>query len=101
MRRLIPVISLLFLTLNANADAATITFSTPPFAGSTALTTPGRQVVGGELFTAFDIGADVFELILSRSPSARFSLPTILPATSQRAASTSSCCSHWTTMAIR
>ena len=61
MRRLIPVIAVLFLTLNTNADAATISFSTDPFAGSTALTTPGRQVVGGELFTAFDIGADVFE----------------------------------------
>ena len=61
MPRLIPVIAVLFLTLNANADAATISFSTDPFAGSTALTTPGRQVVGGELFTAFDIGADVFE----------------------------------------
>jgi hypothetical protein len=61
MRRLIPVIAVLFLTLNTNADAATISFSTDPFAGSTALTTPGRQIVGGELFTAFDIGADVFE----------------------------------------
>jgi hypothetical protein len=61
MRRLIPVIAVLFLTLNTNADAATISFSTDPFAGSTALTTPGRQIVGGELFTAFDIAADVFE----------------------------------------
>ena len=61
MRRLIPVIAVLFLTLNTTADAATISFSSDPFAGSTALTTPGRQVVGGELFTAFDIGADVFE----------------------------------------
>ena len=60
MRRLIPVIAVLFLTLNTNADAATISFGTDPFAGSTALTTPGRQIVGGELFTAFDIGADDF-----------------------------------------
>jgi hypothetical protein len=36
----------------ANAGAATFTFATDPFAGSTALTTPGRQVVGGEPFTS-------------------------------------------------
>lgn len=41
------------------AVAATITFATDPFAGSTALTTPGRQVVGGELFVTFDIASDV------------------------------------------
>ena len=48
------------LTLNATAGATTITFATDPFAGSSALTTPGRQVVGGELFTAFSIASDVF-----------------------------------------
>lgn len=61
MRRFIPVIAVLFLTFTATANGATITFNTDPFAGSAALTTPGRQVVGGELFTAFDIAADVFE----------------------------------------
>jgi PEP-CTERM motif len=59
MRRLIPAI--VFLTFHANVNAATITFSTDPFAGSTALTTPGRQVVGNELFTAFDVATDVFD----------------------------------------
>ena len=61
MQRLIPLIAVLLLTLNINANAATISFTTDPFAGSTALTTPGRQIIGGELSTAFDIGADVFE----------------------------------------
>ena len=36
------------------------TFATDPFQGSTALTDPGRQVVGGEPFIAFDITSDVF-----------------------------------------
>jgi hypothetical protein len=43
-----------------NANAAPISFLTDPFEGSTALTTPGRQVVAGELFTPF-IAGDVFE----------------------------------------
>jgi hypothetical protein len=38
----------------------TILFATDPFAGSTALTTPGRQIVGGELFTTFNPATDVF-----------------------------------------
>lgn len=41
------------------AVAATITFATDPFAGSTALTTPGRQIVGGEPFVTFNIASDV------------------------------------------
>jgi len=40
--------------------AAVITFATDPFDGSTALTTPGRQIVGDELFTDFSIASDVF-----------------------------------------
>ena len=60
MRRLIPLIAVLFLTFSNSANAATISFLTDPFAGSTALTTPGRQVVGGEPFIAFNIGTDVF-----------------------------------------
>jgi hypothetical protein len=39
---------------------ATISFLTDPFAGSTALTTPGRQIVGNETFLDFDIASDVF-----------------------------------------
>jgi hypothetical protein len=36
------------------------TFETDPFAGSAALTTPGRQVVGGEQFLSFSIENDLF-----------------------------------------
>jgi hypothetical protein len=44
----------------APAAAADFVFETDPFAGSTALTTPGRQVVGGEPFITFDASADAF-----------------------------------------
>ena len=50
------------LTVCSTAHATTFTFNTDPFAGSTALTTPGRQVVGGEEFIPFSIGSDVFSL---------------------------------------
>jgi hypothetical protein len=50
------------LMFSASAQAGTISFTTDPFAGSTALTTPGRQVVGNELFTNFDVASDVFTL---------------------------------------
>lgn len=47
-------------TMPAIASAATIRFDSDPFAGSTALATPGRQVFGGnELFTPFDVANDV------------------------------------------
>lgn len=43
------------------APAAEIVFNTDPFAGTTALTTPGRQVIGNELFLpTFDVNADRF-----------------------------------------
>jgi len=48
------------LMLGASAQATTFTFSGDPFAGSTAPTTPGRQVVGGEPFIEFSAPADVF-----------------------------------------
>lgn len=45
------------------AQATVFTFDTDPFAGSTALETPGRQVVAGELFIAtFDFDNDVIEI---------------------------------------
>ena len=44
------------------ANATTFRFDTDPFAGSTALTTPGRQIVGGETFISFDIASDIFSL---------------------------------------
>jgi PEP-CTERM motif len=50
------------LTLSATASATTFPFNTDPFAGSTALTTPGRQIVGSESFISFDTATDVFAL---------------------------------------
>ncbi|MCP5144871.1 MAG: PEP-CTERM sorting domain-containing protein [Gammaproteobacteria bacterium] len=46
------------LLLAGNADATVLTFNTDPFAGSTALTTPGRQIVGGEPSVTFDPATD-------------------------------------------
>lgn len=48
------------LLLCSSAHAAVFSFTTDPFANSTALTTPGRQVVGGEDFISFSIANDVF-----------------------------------------
>jgi hypothetical protein len=62
MRRSITAVVLACLAAGSTANAATITFNTDPFAGSTALTTPGRQVVGGESFITFNIAADLFAL---------------------------------------
>lgn len=53
-------IAALILSLGATANATTITFASNPFAGSDALITPGRQIVGGEPFISFDISSDVF-----------------------------------------
>jgi hypothetical protein len=60
MRSAIPVFTAVLLTLSTPAAAAVITFNTDPFAGSAALITPGRQVVGGEPSITFDIATDVF-----------------------------------------
>lgn len=61
MRCSIVCLGLAFiLTMGSVAQATTFRFDTDPFAGSTALTTPGRQVVGGETFINFSIGTDVF-----------------------------------------
>lgn len=46
--------------LNTTAGAAVFTFATDPFLGSTALTTPGRQIVAGEDFINFNVATDVF-----------------------------------------
>ncbi len=53
---LVAAVSLMVTT----TEAATINFTTDPFAGSDALTTPGRQVVGGELFVNFSVATDSF-----------------------------------------
>lgn len=47
---------------SAAAEAAVFRFDSDPFAGSDALTTPGRQIVGGEAFIDFSPGTDVFSL---------------------------------------
>ena len=48
-------------TVCSTAHATTFTFNTNPFAGSTALTTPGRQVVVGEGVTSpFSIRPRIF-----------------------------------------
>lgn len=49
----------------ASSSAAEFTLDTDPFAGSTALTTPGRQVVGGEPFISFDPALDNFLIDLA------------------------------------
>ena len=63
MPRVTAFIALALLAFASTANAATFTFSTDPFAGSTAPTTPGRQVVGGETFINFNIATDVFRLV--------------------------------------
>lgn len=60
----LAIVSLLSLS-NATASAATIVFFTDPFAGSTALSTPGRQVVGGEPSITFTPGVDQFQFDLA------------------------------------
>lgn len=47
-----------------SASAAVVTITGDPFAGSTALTTPGRQVVGGEPFVTFNPAVDRFAIDL-------------------------------------
>ena len=51
-----------FLMFGAAAEAASISFFTDPFAGTTALSTPGRQIIGNELFVTFSVASDVFVL---------------------------------------
>jgi hypothetical protein len=58
IRLMLSALACLF-AFGGAANAATFTFNTDPFAGSTALTTPGRQVVGGEPSISFDTSGDV------------------------------------------
>jgi hypothetical protein len=62
MRRSTYLVGAALLTLCTTLNAASFRFDTDPFAGSTALTTPGRQVVGGEASITFSIPDDVFSL---------------------------------------
>ena len=59
------IITALF-TFSTTVSAATFNFVTDPFAGSDALTTPGRQVVGNETFISFSPTSDVFAFDLAR-----------------------------------
>jgi hypothetical protein len=62
MIRFVPLFAVLVLVaFGPSASAGFIyTFNTDPFAGSTALTTPGRQVVGNELFIPTFAAHDLF-----------------------------------------
>jgi len=51
---------MLLLWISSLANSATFVFDADPFQGSTAPTTPGRQIVGGEPSIEFDIANDVF-----------------------------------------
>jgi hypothetical protein len=53
-------IALAFFALSSTAQASTFRFDTDPFAGTPALTTPGRQIIGNEQFISFSIADDVF-----------------------------------------
>lgn len=54
-------VALLTVTAMQPAPAATVLFNTPPFAGTTALDTPGRQIIGNEIFVPdFDFATDAF-----------------------------------------
>lgn len=55
------MVSAVLLSSISSAQAATFRFDTDPFAGTTALETPGRQVVGNELFIDnFSVANDLF-----------------------------------------
>lgn len=65
MSRLIAAIAVSSALLAGAAQAATFTVAGDPFAGSTALTTPGRQVVGGEPSITFNPATDQFVVSLA------------------------------------
>ncbi|WP_157973316.1 hypothetical protein, partial [Blastomonas sp. UPD001] len=63
MTRLHMIGLLATLGLASSVEAAVFTFDRSPFAGTTALETPGRQIVGNELFIpVFDFQTDVLAL---------------------------------------
>jgi hypothetical protein len=55
-------ITLVYSLTGSTASASTFTFDTDPFAGTPVLTTPGRQIVGGENFIVFNPATDIFSL---------------------------------------
>ena len=58
-RHALLLVAMLGIASVAHAQQ-TILFAADPFAGTTALTTPGRQIVAGELLTTFNPATDVF-----------------------------------------
>jgi hypothetical protein len=60
MRRTILSALAALFSLSTAVNATTISFVTDPFAGSDVLTTPGRQIVGGETFVSFLTASDIF-----------------------------------------
>jgi hypothetical protein len=52
--------AMLLLALGSLGSATTFTYQTDPFQGTTVRNTPGRQVVGGELFLNFFTATDIF-----------------------------------------
>jgi len=67
IRRLLRAAALVAVVagIPASSLAAEILLNPDPFAGSTALTPPGRQIVGGEPFISFDLAADSFLIDLA------------------------------------
>jgi hypothetical protein len=61
--RFVLCLAIGLLTVSASAQAATFVFNTDPFFGTNALTNPGRDIIGNELFiNNFDVSTDVFAL---------------------------------------
>lgn len=60
MRTLLTACTAGLMALCNPSSAAVVSFDTDPFAGSTALTTPGRQIVAGEPSINFSIATDTF-----------------------------------------
>ncbi|HMF78060.1 MAG TPA: hypothetical protein VK604_20555 [Bryobacteraceae bacterium] len=66
MRCFARYVAAALLTLSATTvNATTFSFVSDPFAGSDALTTPGRQIVGGEPSISFSPASDVFAFDLA------------------------------------
>lgn len=62
MKRLSLHLASVFLSITSVSSAAVFRFDTNPFAGSTALATPGRQILGGESLITFSVPTDLFSL---------------------------------------
>jgi hypothetical protein len=52
--------AVVLLALSSVASGASISFGSDPFEGTDVRNTPGRQVVGGELFIAFHTATEIF-----------------------------------------